>query len=352
MGTDDEGALGGHDERRRTGSVTLQDVAREAGVHPSTVSRALDPSKSGRVKESTRSHVVDVANRLGYRPDMLARGLQSGRTGTIGVVVADLGNTFVTPLIHGIAASLDDAGVLSVVAESQDDHSRLSNIVEHMLSRRVDGIITLAARTGDQAVLEAANRIVPVVLASRPLEDTPLHQVIHDNEKGGRLAAEHLAGLGHRTVAQLEGPDDILNFPRRRHGFRTIVGSEGLDEVPVPDRARRPTIDEGARLMTELLDSSARVPTAVFAHNDLMAIGALTVLRARGLRVPDDVSLVGYNDMPLADHLSPPLTTVRYRTFEVGRRAGDMMVQLLGDHECENVVLEPTLVARGSSRRP
>lgn len=332
-------------------SVTLHDVAKEAGVHSSTVSRALDPTKSDRVKTSTRERIMEVADRLGYRPDMVARGLQSGRTGTVGVVVTDLGNTFVTPLIHGISAAIEKAEALSVVAETQDDHIRLSGILDHMLSRRVDGIVVTAARTGDRAILETANRLAPIVLASRPLENTPLRQVTHDNERGGRLAAEHLKALGHRTVAQLEGPSDVLNFPRRTKGFRSVVESSGMNEIIVPDRAETPTMEEGQRLMELLLETSTDLPTAVFAHNDLMAIGALTILRARGLRVPEDISLVGYNDMPLIGHLSPPLTTIRYNSFEVGQRAGGMMVDLLSGEEPEDVVLEPTLVSRGSSRR-
>lgn len=336
---------------RWSGSVTLHDVASEAGVHPSTASRALDPTKSDRVKESTRQRIVEVAERLGYRPDMVARGLQSGRTGTVGVVVADLGNTFVTPLLHGIAAAIEEEEMLSVVAESRDDHARLTGILDHMFSRRVDGIVVIAARTGDQAVLEAINRLFPVVLASRPLEDTPLHQVTHDNEEGGRLVAQHLKGLGHQTVAQLEGPADVLNFPRRARGFREIVESEGMTEVIVPDRAEIPNMEEGQRLTELLLETSTQLPTAVFAHNDLMAIGALTVLRARGLRVPEDMSLVGYNDMPLIGQLSPPLTSIRYNSYEVGRRSGEMMIELLSGNDPENVSLDPAIVSRGSSRR-
>lgn len=331
--------------------MTLHDVAEEAGVHPSTVSRALDPARQHRVKEDTRQRIADVAARLGYRPDMVARGLRSGRTRTIGVIVADLGNTFVTPLLHGIAAAIEEVGMLSVVAESQDDHQRLVGIVDHMLSRRVDGLVVIAARTGDQAALESANRIVPVVLASRPLEDSPIHQVTHDNEEGGRLVAQHLWGLGHRVLAQLQGPDDVLNFPRRARGFRSAIEMDGLTEISVPDRGSRPTLAEGRRLADLLLETSTQVPTAVFAHNDLMALGAVTALRTRGLRVPEDVSVVGYNDMPLVDQLSPPLTTVRYDSFEVGRRAGELMTALLAGEDVEDVVLKPTLVSRGSSRR-
>jgi LacI family transcriptional regulator len=336
---------------RWSGSVTLHDVARAAGVHISTVSRALDPAKSARVKESTRTRIIEIANELGYRPDLVARGLKSGKTGTIGVVAADLGNTFVTPIIHGIAASLETVGMLPAIAETQDDHARMANIVDHMLSRRVDGIIALAARTADKELLESANHLVPVILAGRPLDRTSLHQVVHDNEAGGRLVAEHLRSLGHANVAQLRGPIDVANFPRRAKGFSSVAKEAGMIEITIPEQAERPVTEEGQRLMEALLDTSTELPTAVFAHNDLMALGALSVLRLRGMRVPDDMSIVGYNDLMTVAHLTPPLTTVRYQSLEAGRVAGKMMVDLLAGEHTDDVWLPPTLIARGSSRR-
>ena len=217
--------------------------------------------------------------------------------------------------------------------------------------RRVDAIVAIAARTADQDVLESANQIVPVVLAARPLEKTTLRQVVHDDKRGGTLVGEHLRGLGHRIVAQLLGPTDVANFPRRAAGFRSVRDEFGMVEVTVEDWAERPVIEEGRRLMEELLDASTELPTAVFAHNALMALGALSVLRQRGLRVPEDISLVGYNDLPMVGHLTPPLTTVRYPSLEVGRRAGEMIVQLLEGRDVEDVCLDPVLVSRGSSRR-
>lgn len=334
-----------------SGTVTLHDVANEAGVHTSTASRALDPAKQDRVKESTRARILDVADRLGYRPDLVARGLQSGRTGTIGVIAADLGNTFVTPIIHGIAGSLEAEQMLPAIAETQDDHARMVNILDHMLSRRVDGIVAIAARSADREVLEAANKIVPVVLAARPLEGSSLRQVVHDDRQGGQLVAEHLYSLGHRTVAQLAGPDDVANFPRRSVGFRQVVEASDMIEVGAGGTADRPVTEEGRRLMEQLLDGTSDLPTAVFAHNDLMALGALSVLRLRGLRVPDDMSLVGYNDLPMVGHLTPPLTTVRYPSLEVGQRAAKMIVQLLGGESPPDVSIDPVLISRGSSRR-
>jgi LacI family transcriptional regulator len=335
--------------RKPNGGVTLSDVARLAGVHPSTVSRALDPLQERRVKEETRRRIAEAASRLGYRPHLVARGLQSGRTATVGMIAADLGNTFVTPIIHGFTGAIEASGMLPLIAETQDDHSRLGRILEHMLSRRVDAIVVAAARVGDLAIIEAAGAVVPVVIAARPLDDTTICQIVQDDGEGGRIAAEHFHRLGHRRLAQLRGPDEVVNFPRRAAGFSGYVRETGLEECFLELTADLATIDEGRRLMAALLERTVPPPTAIFAHNDLMAVGALSVLRAAGLRVPEDVSLVGYNDLPMVGFLTPPLTTVRYPSLEIGRTAGEMVRLLLAGERPPDQTLEPELTVREST---
>ncbi|MDH3194187.1 MAG: LacI family transcriptional regulator [Acidimicrobiia bacterium] len=330
--------------------VTLLDVAREAGVHVSTVSRALDPAHHARVKDATRIHIEAVADKLGYRPDMVARGLKSGRTAAVGVIVADLGNTFVTPVIHGLTAAVETAGMMPMIAETEDNHDRFSNILDHMLSRRVDAMVVTSARLADREILESAGRIVPIVVAGRPLDDTSLPQVIVDEAAGGRLVAEHFAELGHRQVAQLRGPVDVANFPRRSAGFSAACAAAGVEEVHVQEAATLPIIDEGRRIMQALIDQARRLPSAIFAQNDLMALGALSLLRDNGIVVPDDVSLAGYNNLPTVGHVSPGLTTVNYPSMDVGRLAGEMILNLLAGESVENVVLEPALVVRQSTQ--
>lgn len=332
--------------------VTLQDIAREAGVHPSTVSRALDPSKADRVREETRHHIRDVAGRLGYRPHLIARGLQTGRTATIAFIAADLGNTFVTPIIHGLAGAIQADGMLPVIAETQDDHETFAAILDHMLSRRVDGMVVAAARAGDRRILDTAALVVPIVLAGRPLDDSTLPQVVHNDRQGGELAAAHLADLGHTRVAQLQGPDDVANFPRRAAGFRATAAELGMEVVEVGEHGTHPIASEGERLMARLLELPGEAPTAVFAHNDLMALGARSALATRGLRVPQDVSLIGYNDLPLVGRLTPPLTTIRYPSLEVGRSAGELILQLLGGERGDDHPLRPELIVRASTAPP
>jgi len=330
---------------------TLDDVAREVGVHPSTVSRALNPNRAQLVNPETRKAVEEAARRLGYRPHMIARGLQSGRTATIGVIAADLGNPFVTPIIHGITASLEVGEIMPVIAETQDEHERFARILDHMLSRRVDAVISLATRAGDRQILEDAARIAPVVVAARPLPGSDLPQVVHDDAAGATLAAEHLHELGHRRVAQLRGPLDVANFSHRAEAFSAACEQLGMTEIEVAEVAAVPTIAEGRRLTEALLElGEEQPPTAIFAHNDLMAMGALAALRDAGLRVPEDVSLIGYNDLPLMDVVTPALTTIYYPSREIGLAAGELVIEILAGEEPENICLQPSLVVRDSTR--
>ena len=340
------------DVRQGRGVATLEDVARAAGVHYSTVSRALDPNKVWRVNAVTRKHVQAVARRMGYQRDMVASGLKRGRTHTVAIVVADLGNPFIAPVLRGIANRLEHAGFMSLISDTQDDSARLERILNHLLSRRVDAIILTAARLGDGAVLRRISRQgTPVVLAVRNVPGIRLPACTDDDLLGGTLAARHLLALGHRRVAQLRGPADVYSFVERGGGFSKTVAAAGAVEVEVPSTALTPTLDEGGRLMRLLLDGKRVMPTAIFAHNDLMALGALAVMRERGLNCPKDFSVIGYNDSPQVDRVMPPLTTIRQPSEELGRTAAEMTVGLLTapDRPVASRSLAPTLVVREST---
>ena len=332
--------------------MTLEDVAHAAGVHYSTVSRALDPNKVWRVNEVTRKHVQAVARRMGYQRDMVASGLKRGRTHTVAVVVPDLGNPFIAPILRGIANRLESAGLMPLIGETQDDSERLERILGHLVSRRVDAIILAAARLGDASVLRRVSRQgIPVVLAVRKVPGNRLPACTNDELLGGALAAEHLLALGHHRVAQLRGPSDFYSTLERAQGFSKAVAKAGAVELTVASTAGSPTPDEGARLMRLLLDRSRSVPTAVFAHHDLMALGALTAMRERGLECPKDISLVGFHDLPQVDRVTPPLTTVRQPGEELGRIAAEMTVAMLNSpaQPPSSRSLAPTLIVRQST---
>ena len=338
--------------RGRTSTiVTLKDVARVAGVHPATVSRALDHGKMSLVRPETRAKVQGVARELGYRGDVVARSLRRGQTTTVGVIVADLGNPFVAPVLRGLADELEKHGFMAVITETQDDHARLRASVENLLSRRVDGLILTSARLGDVSVIEEVARETAVVLAVRPLPGSALPSVTTDDVAGGYLAARHLAELGHKLVAELTGPSDIQNFVDRSIGFAQAADAFGFDIVRVPEQAIHPTPSEGRRLMEMLLAQGGARPTAIFAHTDAMAIGAIAAVGAASLKCPQDISIVGYNDAPLVDHLDPPLSTIRFPGEQIGRFAADLAITLIDEPTAvvASMSFPPELVARSST---
>ncbi|MFI5066995.1 MAG: LacI family DNA-binding transcriptional regulator [Streptosporangiales bacterium] len=337
--------------------VTLEDVARVAGVHYSTVSRALDPAKAWRVGASTRRHVETVALEMGYRRHMGASGLKRGRTHTVGVIVADLGNPFISPVLRGLANRLDEASLMPLITETQDDPARLSRVLNHVLERRVDAVVVGAARLGNAPILmEVASRRVPLLLFDRNVPQTGLPSCTHDHRQGGSLAAAHLLELGHRRVAQLRGPADVSSFVDRGRGFSAAVAAAGAGatEIDVPDVASKPVLDEGRRLARVLLSQPGGLPTAIFAHNDLMALGVLDALAEAGLRCPGDVSVMGYNDSPHVDRVTPPLTTIRLHGQELGRLVGEMAVtaiQAPGQIPV-SLTLPPSIIIRESTAFP
>lgn len=334
--------------------VTLKDVAALAAVHTSTASRALNGLQAQRISPATVERVRAAAQHLGYMPHPLAVGLRRRRTNTIGVIVSDFENPYSARLIRGISEVMDERGFLSLVAESIEDSGRFESVLRHFLSRRVDAIITTAAHLGDTELLSITREAgVPVVLAGRNLPDSGFPAVMHDDFAGGRLAAAHLLEFRHEVVAQLLGPADIDTFKRRCQGFQSRLAGRDLADVTLPIHAGAPSLEEGRRLMKLALRGD-RLPTGVFAHNDQMAVGALEALEAAGLSCPRDISIVGYNDVPLSDHLSPPLTTIRSLSDDLGRCAAQIALQIIEDWESQpaDVRLPAMLVVRRSTGPP
>lgn len=335
------------------GRVTLKDVAEHAGVDVSTVSRALSVDRTHLVNATTRVRVLQVAEELGYRGNLQASALRRGRTQTIGVVVADLSNPFIGPVLRGISQGLDGRRLLPIMTESRDSSDTLGRVCDLLLAQRVDGVICTAGRTGDKATLTRLAKETPTVLAVRRWAKSRITGVTHDDEQGGRLAAEHLFALGHTRVAQLVGPRDIGSFEDRTRGFADEIARLGGECHDVELDVHLPTFEAGRALMSSLFDTvGANLPTAIFAQNDSMAIGAMHFASERGIRCPDDLSIIGYNDAPLTAHLTPALTTVKLPGYEVGRLAAELVVSLIEEPEQppSSVMLAPELVVRDSTK--
>jgi LacI family transcriptional regulator len=327
-----KGALSSPGQGRTRRKVTLRDVAARAGVHVSTASRALDTTGPARIGTATAERVRSAAAELGYSRDLLASSLKRGATKTVGVVIANLDNPYNARVIRGIARVLEADDFVPLVAETGESRERFERLLDHLVQRRVDAVITSAIHLdGAEMLARLLDDEAPVVLAGRGLPDTDHNTVRHDDITGGALAAGHLASLGHRRLAQLSGPADIDVFIRRAKGFSDAAAAAGIEEIAAPAPGSvTPTFVEGRRLMGALIDASIR-PTGVFAPSDVMAVGALEAIGARGLRCPEDISLVGYNDIPVSRFLSPPLTTIEMPAEELGAEAARMALASIED---------------------
>jgi LacI family transcriptional regulator len=336
-------------------AVTLQQVAAAAEVHVSTVSRALDPAKASLVSEATRVRVAKAVEDLGYRPHLIASQLRRGQTHTVGVVVPELDNPLYAPLVRGVTHSLEQQGYMPLVADTQDDHDRLRRIMAHLWNRRVDAIITSAPRVQDrEAIEDVAAQGTPVVLVVRTLPGSGLPTIAHDDRGGGRLAAEHLINLGHRRLLQLKGPQDVTPFINRARGFAEAARKHDVELATFDECAQRPTVDEGFQLMMAALARHEVLPTGVFVHNDVMALGALDALRNAGLWCPDDLSVVAYNDNFYAAHARPSLTSLRLPSYDMGQLAGAMAIDHIErpDDAKATAATYPVLLKRESTGPP
>jgi LacI family transcriptional regulator len=337
---------------REGAPVTLRDVARLAGVHPGTVSRALNPATEALVNDETVRRVREAATELGYRPNPMARGLKTNRTYTIGVLIPDIQNPLFPPIIRGIDDRLGSAGYTPLIANTDNDPQRERNDVEAMRTRQVDGLISATARADRELLDEVALLDAPVVLVNRRLEDGALPSATADDLQGVRLAVDHLVGLGHARIAEIGGPQDLSTGHHRHQGFLAAMAEHGLEPARV-GFGRAFTESEGARVCAKVLAAAGDV-TAVVAGNDLMALGCYDVLAEQGLGCPDRMSVVGFNDMPFAGKFNPPLTTVRIPHYEIGTAAAELLLERLAEPEApvRHVVLAPELVVRASTAEP
>ncbi len=325
-----------------------------AEVHPGTVSRALNEQTRALVNPETAERVLRAAERLGYRPNPIARGLKTNRSFTVGVVIPDLTNPLFPPIVRGIEDRLTEAGYTALIVNTDNDADRERTQIAAMRARQVDGFIAATARLDHELLAEAGAGGTPLVLVNRSFEDGSVPAVTVDDREGIRLAVEHVAALGHRRIGHLAGPQNVSTGHRRYLGFLEAMRTAGL-EVPAGyvSFTAALTESEGTRASAELLNLQPRV-TAVVAGNDRLAIGCYDTLAAHGLSCPEDVSIVGFNDMPFVDRLRPPLTTVRVPQREIGTVAADLLLQQLSDpsQPAREILLEPALVIRASTGTP
>lgn len=323
--------------------VTLHDVAREAGVSKSTVSRMLDERLPNSDSPKAR-RVRDVARKLGYVRDLSAANLRRGSTGTIGVIVPRLTDTVMAMFYEAVSAAATQQGRFAIVATTDDNPEASRSAAEALIRRGVDGLILTTAREGDHFGDELRDRGVPFVYALR--HNGASDASVGDDQLGGYLATRHLIDLGHRRIGIVAGPDYATSSLGRLAGYRQAVEEAGFDPAPeliVPSTFSIQSGEEAARQLMALQTP----PTAIFAINDNTAIGSMSAIIQSGRRVPDDMSLVGYNDIPIVSRLPVPLTTVRV-PFD---RVAEIALQLLFQEGGEAVVrkVTPSLIPRSST---
>ncbi len=334
----------------RAGRRTILDVARLAGVHPSTVSRALHRADLP-LRPETRRKVLAAVERLEYRPSALARGLRLQRTRTLGMLVPDITNPFFPPLIRGAEEAARERGYELVLCNTDDAPDRENASLGVLREREADGVLIATSRMADATVAAVRHERFPFVLVNRGSRVAADLSVEVDNERAASAVVDHLAALGHRRIAHIAGPASTTTGAERAAGYREALRRHGL---PVSGAlvAEAEAYSEAAGQMAagRLLEAG---PTAIFAANDLLALGALRAAREAGLRVPADLSLVGVNDMPMAGLIDPALTTVRVPGREMGEIAARMLISVLEDEPLtrRHVLLDTTLVVRSSTAR-
>ncbi|HEY2508240.1 MAG TPA: LacI family DNA-binding transcriptional regulator [Streptosporangiaceae bacterium] len=335
-------------------AVTLKDVARLAGVHPATASRALNPQTRLLVSEDTAKRVLVAAEQLGYRPNTVARSLRTRRSHTVGVLIPDLTNPMFPPMVRGLEDRLGLDGYVALIGNTDGDAERERTIFEQMQARHVDGFALATAQLRNPVLTEAARAELPVVLMNRVAEDLSFPAVTTDNERGVRLEIGHLAALGHTRIACVAGPQELSTGHARYRGFVTGLREAGLEVRPeLVSFARAFSIAEGRRCAAELLAGPVSC-TAIVAGNDMLAVGCYLALDDAGRSCPDDVSVVGFNDMPFIDMLRPPLTTIAFSHYQVGAEAAELLIERMdGTAEAVRVLsVAPELVIRGSTAAP
>lgn len=330
--------------------VTLEDVARESGVNMSTVSRALSGSYG--VRKETREKVLAVAQRLNYRPNLVARGLATGRSQTLGLIVSDIRNPFFAEIVRGAEDAAYRAGYDIVLCNSDLDPVKQMRYVRSLLEKRVDGLLMNSVSDLSRRQQEELGSCgVPIVLLNVAPGARAFSTVSGDNFHGGLLAGKYLIKLGHRVIGHLTGPRQHGNLTDRAKGFLKAVQSASRKVTPIVVHGDH-NYQGGYEMTKKLLAKNPKV-TAIFAGNDAIAFGAIRAILEAGLSVPEDLSLVGFDNVELASIIRPPLTTIHQPKHEMGQAAAEILLRLAGRTEGqtpEHRVLGVELVERQSCR--
>lgn len=326
--------------------ATIKDVARLAGVSITTVSHVINETRY--VSDGTKEKVHDAMNKLNYRPNILARSLRSGETKTIGLIVPDSANLFFAE----IAKTIEDVGFSHgynvVLCNSGNNLEKERAYIKTLINKQVDGVIFISSGGTPADVQDLIEAEIPTVIVDRDIKAELVDVVLTDNEHGGYVATQHLIELGHTRIACITGPQQLPPSIRRMEGYKRALQEANLPIEPTYILEGHFQFQDGFEGAEQLLTSS-KPPSAIFASNDMMAMGVLNAAYRRGLRVPEDLAIVGFDDIQMARAIFPTLTTISQPTSRVGETAADLLLQRIRNSDYltpQRVVLTPELIVR------
>ncbi len=336
-------------ERQPSRQVSIKDIAKLARVSHPTVSRALQNSPL--VNQATAAKIRKIADAAGYRPSAVARGLVTRKTKTVGLVVTTVADPFASAVACGIEQTAQDHGYAVFLANSNANAEHERKMVQAMAERRVDGIIVTSSRVGSDYLPMLAQLNVPMVLVNDQYPGDFVHSEMIANEEGSRAATEHLIGLGHRRIAYVGDRSGYQTETERLEGYKQALAGAGIEfdgELAVHGDGRA----EGAAQAMAALLTLPEKPTAVCCYNDMTAMGAIRAIHGCGLRVPEDVSVTGFDDLFFAEYLEPPLTTVRQPMRRMGEMAMENLLKLMsGEVSVAQAKVEAELIVRKSTTK-
>lgn len=330
--------------------VTIKDIAREVGVSTTTVSRALNNKDA--ISPATSKRILELAKKMGYTPNAVARGLKASTSKTIGVVITDISDPFFAPIVRGIEKVARQEGYHLILSDTDEDYQTEKEALETLIERRVDGLLIVPVQTSFQDIVELKKKGLLFVLIGRHFDFELLETdcVCTDDVEGAALAVTHLLERGHRRILFINGPTYVSSAKERLAGYKRALFEAGvkLDESLIREGGIK--MDDGYRIMKKELEKPRRF-TAVFAYSDFVAMGTMKALKEANLKVPQDVALMGYDDIDTASFLEVPLTTTRMPKYELGMEGFKLLKKrIVGEVGSPQKVILPTkLVVRKST---
>lgn len=330
----------------------MRDVAAHAGVSVATVSRALSGG-SGRVTADTLERVQRFAGELGYHPNHLARHMRSGSSRLLAFVIGDVSNPFFTEIVRGYEDVAQRHGYSLVLANTDESPTREAGILDLMGAERAAGVVLASTNQAPDALRKLQSLRIPIVAIDRRIDGVETDVVAVDNDTAAHEAVEHLIRLGHRRLAMITGPDWASSTGERLGGYERALREHRIPKSAVMIR-RGDLRESGGHEMTMELLKLEEPPTAIFSANNLTTLGCLRALRRLGVRVPDEVSLIGFDDFPGADLVEPPVTVVQQPTYQLGARAAEMLIERIRHPQApvRELLLSAHLVVRGTTASP